>query len=100
MFIGRRIDGTIYGCWTTRQQDDEHHPRQEEVADDLPELLAFLVPKVPTAAKLIDAAFPQTGTARVLFEALYELANDVRVLKGQATITRAQLKSWLESKLP
>ena len=54
----------------------------------------------PTASELIDQCFPQSGTARVLFEALFELANDVRVLKGQSQITRAQLKNWLQSKLP
>lgn len=73
----------------------------------------------PTAAQLIDLAFPQTGTARVLFEALFELANDTRTLRTQMNvelvargqpaaytnaqarqITRAELKTWLESKLP
>jgi hypothetical protein len=42
MFIGRRPDGTIYGCWTTRQPDDEFHPGQEEVADDHPDLVEFI----------------------------------------------------------
>jgi hypothetical protein len=78
----------------------------------LAEVEAILSP--PTPQQIIDQAFPQTGTARVLFEALFELANDVRDLRskinvlapgtysaGQAgQITRAQLKSWLESKLP
>lgn len=71
-------------------------------------------PRVPTAAEIIGANFPQTGTARVLFEALFELSNQVRDLRATvnilrpgsytageaAQITRAQLKNWLESKLP
>lgn len=42
MFIGRREDGTIYGTWTVKQADDADHPRQEEVPDDHPEVVAFL----------------------------------------------------------
>lgn len=47
MFIGRRFDNSIYGCWTSRQPDDTDHPGQEEVADDHPDLVAFLAPKLP-----------------------------------------------------
>jgi len=47
MFIGRNIDGTIYGVWTVRQSDDTFHPRQEEVANDHPDLLLFLAPRPP-----------------------------------------------------
>lgn len=80
-------------------------------------------PAVPTASQLIDAYFPQTGTARVLFEALFSLSNQARELRtqmnaelvargqpaaypnnategGAAQVTRPQLKGWLESKLP
>jgi hypothetical protein len=45
MFIGRRLDGTIYGAWSVRQADDADHPLQEEVANDHPDLLAFLAPR-------------------------------------------------------
>ena len=45
MFIGRRADNSIYGCWSCKQLDDADHPRQEEVPDDHPDLLAFLAPK-------------------------------------------------------
>lgn len=54
MFIGRRLDGTIYGCWSTRQPDDESHPRQEEVADDHPDVVAFLAPKPPIDFSDVD----------------------------------------------
>lgn len=47
MFIGRKLNNSIYGAWTSRQPDDADHPRQEEVADDHPDLLAFLAPPPP-----------------------------------------------------
>lgn len=46
MFIGRRQDGSIYGAWSTRQPDDADHSGMEEVADDHPDVIAFLAPKV------------------------------------------------------
>jgi hypothetical protein len=118
MFVSRKQDNSIYGCWTVKQHDG-----QEELADDHPEVVAFMAPKVPTASQIIDAAFPQTGTARVLFEALFSLSNQVRELRtqmnaelvargqaaaypnnategGAAQVTKPQLKAWLESKLP
>lgn len=42
MFIARREDGSVYGCWTVRQWVD-----QEEVADDHPDVLAFRAPMAP-----------------------------------------------------
>ena len=54
MFIGRRLDNSIYGCWTSRQPDDADHPRQEEVADDHPDLLAFLAPRAPIDFSNVD----------------------------------------------
>jgi hypothetical protein len=45
MFIGRRLDNSIYGAWSTRQHDDADHPRMEEVPDTHPDLVAFLTPK-------------------------------------------------------
>lgn len=45
MFIGRRQDGTIYGCWTSPQPNDADHSGIEEVKDDHPDLVAFLAPK-------------------------------------------------------
>lgn len=45
MWIGRRLDNSIYGAWTMRQADDVHHPRQEEISDNDSELLAFLAPR-------------------------------------------------------
>lgn len=48
----------------------------------------------------IDAAFPQTDVARVIFEALFELSNRVIALEGGNAITRGQLRDWLKAKLP
>lgn len=42
MFIARRGDNSIYGCWTVRQWAD-----QEELPDDHPDVLAFRVPPAP-----------------------------------------------------
>lgn len=53
MFIGRNQSGEIYGVWTSKQPNDADHPRMEEVADDDPELRAFLAPK-PVAPDPID----------------------------------------------
>ena len=47
MFIGRNLDGTLYGAWSVRQLDDAFHPRQEEVPDTHPDVVAFLAPKPP-----------------------------------------------------
>lgn len=62
--------------------------------------LPYVPPAPPTSSQIIDIHLPQSGTARVLFEAIFEIVNDVRALKGQGSITRAQLKNWLENKLP
>ena len=41
MFIGRNLDGTIYGAWTSKQPQDASHQRVEEVPEDHPDLVAF-----------------------------------------------------------
>lgn len=42
MFVARRPDTSIYGCWTVRQWPD-----QEELPDDHAEVVAFRAPKPP-----------------------------------------------------
>jgi len=42
MYIGRRQDGTIYGAWTSKQQQDKDHKGMEEVVDDHPDLIEFM----------------------------------------------------------
>ncbi len=58
-------------------------------------------PPPPTDDERIDEAFPQTDSARVIFEAFFELVNDVRALKTppQQPINRAQLRDWFKGKL-
>ena len=56
MFIGRRADGTVYGAWTCAQPVDADHPPLEEVADDHPDLVAFLAPKPVPDRSSIDNA--------------------------------------------
>ena len=53
MFIGRK-NNVIYGCWSSRQPDDADHPGQEEVADNHPDVLAFLAPKPPIDQSDLD----------------------------------------------
>ena len=54
MFIGRRLDGSIYGSWTCKQLEDEYHPNVEEVSDDHPDLVKFLAPKLPDPRIVLD----------------------------------------------
>lgn len=54
----------------------------------------------PTNEERIDAAFPQTDTARVLFEYLFELTNRVIAREGGTALTRTQFKTRLKAKLP
>lgn len=48
MFIGRK-NGAIYGTWTVRQWPD-----QEDLADDHPDLVAFLAAKPPIDLSNVD----------------------------------------------
>lgn len=41
MFVGRNIDGSIYGTWTSPQPNDEFHPRVEELPDTHLDIIAF-----------------------------------------------------------
>ncbi len=83
---------TVYG---TKQFEG-----QEQLDETHPDIVAFFNPPPPTDEERIDAAFPQTDTARVIFEALFELINRVIVLEAGTAVDRAQLKTWLKNKLP
>jgi hypothetical protein len=60
----------------------------------------------PTDEERIDAAFPQTDVARVIFEVFFEMANQIRALQDtvngttQGPLTRTQLKDFMKTKLP
>jgi len=73
---------------------------EDYLPEDHPDVVEYRTPRPPTDAERIDAAFHGSDTARVIFEALFELANDVRGLKGQPAINRGQLRDWLKTKLP
>jgi hypothetical protein len=49
MFIARRQDNSIYGCWTVRQFEE-----QEELPDDHSEVVAFMAPRTPIDLSNID----------------------------------------------
>lgn len=49
MYIGRKGDNSIYGCWTVRQW-----PGQEELPDDDLEVLAFNAPRPPIDFSNVD----------------------------------------------
>lgn len=73
----------------------------EFLEDSDAEVMAFRNPPPPSDDERINRAFEQTQDRdKVLFEAIFELVNDVRVLKGQNEITKAQLKDWMKAKLP
>lgn len=61
--------------------------------------LAYIHPP-ETSEDIIAKQFPEDGVMRVLFEALFEIANRLQALEGKQSITRTQLRNWLISKLP
>ena len=87
-FIGRNLDGTIYGYWTIKQANDEDHPRLEELPDNHPDVVAFLAPKpIPPNGSNIDNAERKTlamalavadvgGLTRAQIKALYKAKYD------------------------
>ena len=58
------------------------------------------VPYQESDAERIDAAFPQTDVAQVLFNVLFDMANQIRALQGNTALTKAQFKTYLQSQLP
>lgn len=93
--IVTRDDGSVIAV-----PNDMENTDRKRLAKSGIKIAPYKAPVPPTNADRIDAAFPDTDSAMVIFEALFELANDVRGLKGQQPITRAQLKEWLKAKLP
>jgi len=47
----------------------------------------------------VDQAFPETDSARAIFNAFFALENRIRALEGQPPITKVQLKKWFEGQL-
>ena len=91
MFIGRRFDNSIYGCWTTRQPDDADHPRQEEMADDHPDLLFYYAAQ---AAALLPTP------RMVADEAEREAAKVDGAVLALIDQTRAEWATWAQANFP
>lgn len=87
MWIGRRLDTTVYGAWSTRQPDDADHPRQEEVTDSHPDLLSFLAPKAPNPRIVADQVELDVGKADGIIIALINQ-------------TRAEWVTWAAANFP
>lgn len=82
MFVDRRADGSIYGTWTVKQ-----FPGQEELADNNPEVVAFLAPKPPDPRLVLDES--ERSAAKV-DSALLTLVN----------MTPAQLQTFAQNNFP
>lgn len=85
-----RRDGNNKICEYARHRADH---LSEEIADDHPEVVAYLAGPVLTederAAKAVDKV------NRFLFEIYFDLENRMRVREGRPTITRAQYRNGL-----
>lgn len=69
MFIGRRIDGTIYGTWTVPQPADADHPGMEQLPDGHPEVVAFNAqPAAPPPKSLVEQILSHPEFARLKAE--------------------------------
>lgn len=64
MFVGRRPDGSVYGMWTCRQPEDEHHPNIEELPDDHADVVAFMTRPSPQAGKSLEERVAALESAR------------------------------------
>lgn len=93
MFIGRRADGSIYGAWSVPQPDDADHPGQEEVADDLPELVAF---QRAQTARLLGQSGVAALAARQRSAALEELDAAISALPAAQRAVFLQLRQLLK----
>ena len=54
MWVGRK-NGEIYGTWTVRQPNDEHHTGMEELPDDHPDVVAFVNRLLPITVDKVAA---------------------------------------------
>lgn len=93
MFIGRRGDNSIFGCWTVQQFEG-----QEELPDNHPDVIAFLNPPPPTQEQLAEQANARLDADhfnRLLFEMNYDQESRLRVLEGRPAITKLQYKTAL-----
>lgn len=81
MFVGRRIDGSIFGAWTVRQFEG-----QEELPDNAPELVSFLIPKPP-----LDQADFDNAMRIIKAKCVSDLA--FRLGKAPGALTAAEIQA-------
>ena len=62
-------------------------------------MVDFPVVTPPTLEERMDAAFPQTDSARAIFNAFFNMENRIRALESKPAITKSQLRKWFESQL-
>ena len=60
----------------------------------------YVAPPPPTDDQRIDSVYSLSDTDQVIFKMIFELVNEVRVLKGQGEINGAQFRDYLKTKLP
>jgi hypothetical protein len=114
MFIGRKQDGRVYGCWSVRQPNDADHPGIEEVADNHPDVIAYFAPRpgedfkfegrwIALTQEELDAkkelelnnTFSVTRIQRMIFEIEFDQENRLRVLEGKLPISAAVYRDAL-----
>lgn len=54
VYVGRRLDGSVYGVWTSKQPSDADHPNIEELPETHPDVVAFFAPKPPIDFSNVD----------------------------------------------
>ena len=98
----RFVDGATGEVTVVQFTAEEEAAEDQRIADnDAQELLES------TDEFRIDAAFPQTDVARVLFEVIWTFANQIEALEtgvifdpDNPIFTRAQVKTKLKNLLP
>ncbi|MCI0561158.1 MAG: hypothetical protein MN733_21950 [Nitrososphaera sp.] len=95
MWIGRRLDGTVYGAWTVEQKSDNFHPRLENVDDNHPDVLGF---KNRTRKKPVDEITPLKERAALLEAENLTLKADIALMQTEITTAKQRLVA-LEAKV-
>lgn len=49
MYVGRNLDGSVYGVWSQPQPNDADHMHIEELPKTHPDVIAALTPRVSSA---------------------------------------------------
>lgn len=95
IYCKRNQQGILTGI--ARNQSPDFN---EAIDDQHPDVIAFRNPPPPTDEQRIDAAFPQTDIAQVLFKVILNQENRIRALESKPSIDATQLKVALKGMLP